>query len=346
MLPDSESAVNSRNMNLRKRPFPMWLAVAVLLVVTASSLTAQPVRKIWRPPYRNGIAAEVENRIITFEELRREMAPLIPQIQRESRNEREFDAKMAELYREIINSIIDRVLMVADFAEKEYKLPQHIVEDELDRMLITDFAGKRADFLESLREEGKSMREFRVELRESIIVSIMRGQMRRSQSEISPERINQFYSENKILFYQEESLHLRLIMLRPITEERVDLLLQQAETIIGELDSGTPFEDLAARYSQDSRRDRGGDWGWINRADLREELSSVAFSLGVGEYSDPIQLGNQVFILYVEDRRPEGIQPIDQVRDRIETILAQQLQRQTQRRYLERLREDAYIRFF
>ena len=190
------------------------------------------------------------------------------------------------------------------------------------------------------------MREFRKRLHEQIIVSVMRGQMRRSQSEISPEKIESFYNENKIHFYQEESVRLRLIMLKPIAEESSDLLMQTARKIIDELNKNAKFEDLAQRYSKDSRKNRGGEWGWINRADLREELSEVAFDLDIGQHSDPVQLSSQVFIMQVDDKREEGIQPLVEVRERIENILVDQLARQAQQRWLERLRRYAYIKYF
>ena len=63
------------------------------------------------PPYENGIAAVVEEKIITFEELRREMSPLIPQIRGESRSEDEFTNKMSQLYLEILQNLIDHVLI-------------------------------------------------------------------------------------------------------------------------------------------------------------------------------------------------------------------------------------------
>ena len=66
----------------------------MLLVASFAPLGAQTIRNIWEPPLVNGIAAEVENEIITFEELRREMAPLLRQVQGEARSSAEFDQKM------------------------------------------------------------------------------------------------------------------------------------------------------------------------------------------------------------------------------------------------------------
>ena len=325
--------------------------VFMLLLATFYPLGAQTIRNIWDPPLVNGIAAEVENEIITFEELRREMAPLLRQVQGEARSPAEFDQKMKALYLEVLQSLADRIIIVNEFhkkvADKKFgPIPRSIIENEFDSVLLEDFNNDRTQLLAHLRQRGLTMREFRKRLHEQIIVSVMRGQMRRSQSEISPEKIESFYNENKIHFYQEESVRLRLIMLKPIAEESSDLLMQTARKIIDELNKNAKFEDLAQRYSQDSRKNRGGEWGWINRADLREELSEVAFDLDIGQHSDPVQLSGQVFIMQVDDKREEGIQPLLEVRERIENILVDQLARQAQQRWLERLRRDAYIKYF
>lgn len=322
------------------------LFLSGLALLPVMPLTAQTAHNIWDPPFKQGLAAEVENTVITFEELRREMAPLIARIRESSRSRAEFTKRMEELYFEVLQNLIDRVLIVEEFKKKEFNIPQTYVENEYDRILIEDFENDRSRFLEYLQSQGKNVREFRSDLRERIVVSIMRSEKRKSQSQISPERIEQFYNENKINFYEEEAVKLRIIMLRPLADENTDQMRQTIENIYAELEAGAAFADVAGKYSQDSRRERGGDWGWIQRPDLKDELSAVAFTLEKGAYSDPISLGDQTFILFAEDKRDEGIQPINEVRDRIEEILASQLARQAQEQWLERLRREAYIRFY
>lgn len=319
---------------------------ALLLSAILAPLSGQRAHNVWDPPFRQGIAAEVEDTIITFEELRREMAPLIPRIREASRTRAEFTQRMEELYFEVLQSLIDRELIVKEFARREFRIPQTFIENEFDRILIEDFDGDRARFLEYLQSQGKNVREFRRELHQRIIVSVMRSERRRSQSQISPERIEQFYTENKINFYEDEAIKLRLIMLRPLADENRDQMRQSIEQVYALLEQGVPFAEVARRHSQDARAERGGDWGWIKRSDLREELSGVAFSLEVGQWSEPVELGQQVFILFAEDYREEGIQPLDEVRDRIEEILAQQIAQQAQQEWIERLRRDAFVRFY
>jgi len=318
----------------------------IALASAALPLCGQTVHKIWEAPVVQGVAAQVEDRIITFEELRREMTPLFPRIEQESRTREEFDQKMSALYLETIQSLIDRHLIVQEFAEKEYSFPPSVIENEYDRVLIEDFNNDRAAFHSSLRAIGKNVREYRVDLRNRIVVSAMRSHLRKNISEISPERISNYYEQNKLQFFQEESIHLRLIMLRPIGDESPDLMRQQAERIVAEIDGGKPFEEAARNYSQDTRRSRGGDWGWITRKDLNEALSDIAFSIQPGNHSAPLPIGNMIYILYVEEHRPEGIQPLEEVREQVENIIATQLTQQATQAWIEKLRRKAFIRYY
>jgi peptidyl-prolyl cis-trans isomerase SurA len=79
---------------------------------------------------------------------------------------------------------------------------------------------------------------------------------------------------------------------------------------------------------------------------MRKEFSDVLFTLKKGEVSEPIVTPEGSFLLYVEDRRFAGIQSLDDVRDEIERILAQQMTRQSQERWLERLRRNGYVKTF
>ena len=48
-------------------------------------------------------------------------------------------------------------------------------------------------------------------------------------------------------------------------------------------------------------------------------------------------------MLYAEDRKYAGIQPLDEVRSQIEGILLQQMTHQSQEKWLERLRRNGYV---
>ncbi|MBL6838739.1 MAG: peptidylprolyl isomerase [Puniceicoccaceae bacterium] len=294
----------------------------------------------------NGIAAIAEGQIITVEELRRELEPVIPRLRVESKNAQEFSKRIEELSKQVLQNMIDRIIIVKAAEEKGLLIPPSYIEQEYDDVLNRDFGGDRGRFLEYLKARGETARDFRTDIYKRVVVNVMRAETRRSQSEISPERIEEFYVKNKIRFYQSESLHLRQIILTPLADEGLVPLRQTAKKVIEELESGANFGDIARKYSQDEMSRRGGDWGWIERKDVRKELSDAAFALNAGEYSQPIELGGTIFILYAEDKREEMIQPVSQVRDIIENVLVGEIAREAQEKWLEGIRNESYIRYF
>ncbi len=294
----------------------------------------------------NGIAAVAEGEIITVEQLRRELEPIVPRLRVESRNAREFNERLQKLTREVLQNLIDRIIIVKAAEEKGLLIPQSYIDQEYDERIQQNFGGDRGRFLEYLRARGLTARDYREDIYKSVVVNVMRQEARKSQSEISPERIEAFYVENKIRFYQPEALHLRQIILSPLADEGLVPLRQTAKKVIEELQSGANFGDIARKYSQDDMSRRGGDWGWIERADIRKELSDVAFALSPGEYSEPVELGETIFILYAEDKREEMIQPISQVRDIIENVLVGEIARETQEEWLEDVRNESFVRYY
>ncbi len=294
----------------------------------------------------NRIAAKVEGKIITVEEIRREMAPLMRQVYSGSATTAEFHANIRALTRDVLQNLVDRVLIVKDFRDRQFSIPKSYIEGEFNRVIQDDFNGDRSRFLTYLKSQDQTVRDFREQLEEKIIVDAMRQQMRRSQAEISPEKIEEYYRKNITSFEQEAAIRLRQIVLVRKPGETDDELSARAESINRELIAGTDFAELAREKSEDGMARRGGDYGWIQSEDIRPDLSEIAFALTPGTHSDPILLDNAAFILKVEDKRSAGPKPLTDVLEDIERSIQDELAREAQVRWLERLREKAFIEYY
>lgn len=295
----------------------------------------------------NSIAAIVEQKIITVDEVRRELEPFLPQIQRDAEGDpMKFRQLIETMEADIIQNLTDNVLIVKQFYEDKGQIPASFVDNEIEETIITKFEGKRSLYLDYLKSIGKTPDEHRMMITEEIIVNYMRSKMRKSASIVSPVRIENFYNEYKKEFYQEEAIHLRLIRLTKLADESEDVLKQTADEIYEKLELGFAFDELAVKYSNDTKAKKGGDWGWVTSGSLIEQLSEPAFALREGDFSEPIMIKNNLFILYCEEHRPEGYMPLPEVRSDIEDMLLSQMAKEAEDKFLERLRRDGYVRRF
>lgn len=327
------------------------LAVALPALVVAAGLRAQvptfDPAESQKERFANGILAVAEDKVITVADLNREIMPLLAGLQRDSRNQQEFEQKYEQLSDSVLQELIDRVLIIKEFKKDEKKhIPAAFVDNRIADTLSDQFDNDRSKFLAYLRARGQTLREYRKEVEDDIIYHYMQGQQRKSQSLVSPVRIETFYRENKDRFYQEDGVHLRLIQLTRGENDTDATLLAQGNEIIEKLKAGQKFEDLAKEYSKDTRRSKGGDWGWQKRSDLKKEFSDPVFALKKGETSPPVILPEGCFLLFAEDRKYAGIKPLDEARDEIERILQQQMTHAAQERWLERLRRNGYVKHY
>lgn len=320
------------------------LLYTLTLTIFSSSAYA---KKTYSPPQTpNGIAAIVEKRIVTYDDVQRKLTPLVPQIQAESTSQEDFGKRIDTTGRQILEEIIDEILIVNEFNTKKGAVPETFLNNQYFSFIKENFQGDRSLFQEYLKAQGQTDRQFRESQKENAILSFVRFEIERSQSEISPEKIQKYYKENSKQFYQDEAIHLKQITLSPVANEGTNLLMQEADKALEELKSGKSFEDVAKRFSQDSMKERGGDWSWLNRKDIRKELADIAFSMAIKTHSNPIQIGKHVFILFVEDKRKDGIQPLDKVRDQIEKTISANISKHAYNQRLERLRKKTHVKYF
>lgn len=332
------------------------LALPVLVALPAISFAQAPAPGVpsnsqvvenLNVRFANGIVAVAEEKIITVADVMQYVGPLLPELRQRARNEKEFQEQLEQLQDSAIQEMVDKVLIVKEFRKDEKRqIPSHYVDQHIADEIANTYEGDRSKFLAHLKMKGQTQRDYRREVEENIIFQYMQGQQRKSQSVVSPVRIETFYNENKDRFYQEDAVHLRLIQLTREGGETDATLTEKANEIVNRFKAGEKFEDLAKEFSKDLKRSKGGDWGWQKRSDFRKEFSDVAFDLKKGEASKPILLPEGAFILFAEDRKVAGIQPIDDVRDQIERILIQQMSRASQERWLERLRRNGYVKHY
>lgn len=328
-----------------------FTALLPLIVSAQSPASATPVPEKAADNlalrFANGVVAVAEDKVITVDDLRREIAPRVPALQRSARNEKEFNERLEALQDELIQEMIDRILIVKEFKKDDKrKVPESYINNAIAEEQIRRFDGDRAKFLTYLRNSGLTYRDYRRRVEDDMIYDYMRGQQRKNQNIVSPARVEAFYNENKDRFLQDDQVHMRLLSLARQAGDTDEQLLERVGKVLARFKAGEKFEDLARELSQDSKRAKGGDWGWQPRADLKPEFSKPLFVLEKGQVTEPIVAPEAVYLLYVEDRKFAGVQALADVREQIEKILVNQMAKEAEARWIERLRRNAYVKIY
>jgi peptidyl-prolyl cis-trans isomerase SurA len=299
------------------------------------------------PEVIDGVAAVVNGDVITFSQVQEVSGPSERTL-REQLTGQELIDKIKEARLAALNDLIDRQLILEEFKKKEYTLPDYVVDDQVQNIIKDDFAGDRQAFLRTLNAQGYTISKFREMQRDKVIVGAMRQNNVKGTFAATPQQIQAYYEANKQEFATPEQLKLRMIVLNadPLDANSADSTKKMAEEIRDKVKGGADFATMAKTYSMDGTAESGGDWGLIDRKTLNEQLTDVAFALSPGQVSQVVQIGDSFYILFCESKKESGIIPLPEVRDGIEKKLEQAQRQKATQKWIDSLREKAYIKIY
>jgi peptidyl-prolyl cis-trans isomerase SurA len=295
----------------------------------------------------DGIAAVVNGDVITFSQVQ-ELAGPEEQSLRQQYTGQELIDKIKETRLAVLNDLINRQLILQEFKKKEYNLPDYVVEEQVQEIIKDDFGGDRQAFIRTLAAQGYTMNRFRDQQKDKITVQAMRQNSVKGNFTASPEEVDAYYNANKMEFATPAQIKLRMIVLNsdPLVTDSAKTTRQMADEIRDKAAHGGDFATLAKTYSMDGTAENGGDWGWVDEKTLNQDLTKAAFSLTKGQVSPVTQIGDSFYLLYCEDKKDPTITPLNEVRESIAKKLSQMERQKATQRWIDGLREKAYIKVY
>jgi peptidyl-prolyl cis-trans isomerase SurA len=294
----------------------------------------------------DGIAAIVNGDVITYSQVRALSAPQEKLLRQQFTGE-ELEKKLTQLHQLAVKDLIDRRLVIQAFKKESYEIPDHIVDERMHQIIRESFGGDRNTFVKTLEAQNYTLGEFKQKETERIMVQAMRSHNVKMNSIISPTKVEEYYRKHRDEFTSKEQIKLRMIMISG-QKDTASAPAQKAlaEEVLGKLAGGEEFERVAQVYSEDSTRDNGGDWGWIERNTLAAPLEKFAFNMPVGRISNIVDYAGNYYILKIEDKRGGTTKSLAEARDDIEKKLIQEEAQGIQERWIAGLRAKAYIKTF
>ena len=342
-----------------RRPLHLWRLAAVHLFIWAgATILFGPCAHAQL--LADGIAAVVNDKVITYVEINQEVGETVQLLQQsytgEDLAEREKEAKL-----NVLRALIERQLILQDFKTAGGFIPDTYVNERVNDEIRDRYQGDRIAFIKTLYARGVTMAKFRQEIEDNAIVGYMRNKNVVQTVLVSPYQIEEYYQQNLRLFVQDEQIKVSTIVLRKAQfpsqrqdkdgkELAYDPQQEIAQEILYKLDTGSDFGDLAKQYSEGSNKDDGGELGWVTqngKLAIRSDLWPFIDKLEPGQHTDVIPTSDgYYYILQVEDRKKGEVTPLDTVRAQIEqTVISEQSQLR-QQQWLDSLRAKAFIKMF
>ena len=252
--------------------------------------------------------------------------------------------------KDILAKAGDRIITLSEFEEKLNVIPPQYRE----RFKTKE---QKAKFLERLVETALFYLEARAEKidREKTIESriqdavdsiLAREYIKRNVTDmitVTEDEVRQYYETHLKEFTRPEQVKAQHILIKVdsgVAPEKWAEAEKKVRELKRKLDNGADFATLAKEYSDDAKsKKKGGSLGFFNRKKMVPEFSEAAFSLKLGEISDPVKTSSGYHIIKVEAKKPEQIETLEKSKGRIEYQLKSKKYRAAVEETVKRLKE-------
>jgi len=255
-----------------------------------------------------------------------------------------FQQKLGELVQDSLNQLIERQMILHSYETDGYTTLPESVTDQLVKDRIREHFGDRVTLVKSLQAEGITMEDYRKQIRDQYIESIMRSINIQREIVISPYKVETYYQAHQDDYKQEDQVKLRMIVLNKTGANDADTA-NMAREIQSKISHGADFQEMATLYSQGSQKHQGGDWGWVEKSVLRQDLAETAFGLKPGEVSGVVETPDSCYLMLVEAKKAAQFRPLDEVRGDIEKLLRSQEQARLEKQWIDGLKKKNFVRY-
>ncbi len=320
-----------------------WVRFAALI---ALGLVLRGIPASAQQQILNGVAAVVNDKVITKDDVEQFSLRALQAAARQTRTQEAFEQKQIEIFRDSLEILIERELILREFETAGYNLPETIIEDYVNQQVREEF-GDRISLVKTLHQRNQTFESYRKDIRDTFVITTMTRKNVTQTLVISPKRIEKFYQENLSRYQVGDRAKVRVIVVEKARHARGEPLRIATEAT-RRARASEDFGKLADELSDDARRNKGGDRGWVENkeSDLRKELRDFVFQGKAGDVSDPIDAEGAIFVVKIENRELAHQRPLSEVREEVEQTLKSVETERLRKKWIAKLKAKSLVKYF
>ena len=316
-------------------PSPTRSPVLIPLAALAMTLAASGARA--QTEVVDRVVAVVNGDIITLSELERQV-----QIQGERLGLPDDPTVVAEFRGQILQGMVDNALILQVADQRGLRVPDRYFDEWKQATIEEMNLPNEEEFIRQVELQGTTIEELKQQFFEGVLIQEIRRQDIEERVRISEPEIEQRYRENVDDYSRPPQVRLRELVIH-IGEAGAD----DARARIGEarrlIESGTDFAEVAKVRSESESAESGGVLGLFAVRELDESFRSVVDGLETEQVSEPLRIGESLYLLRVDERTEGSTIPLDEVRNQIAESLYGEKMESEMGSFVEKLRENAIV---
>lgn len=310
------------------------VSIILFIIFAASAASAEVI---------SGIAAIVNDEIITYLELNREYALVLKE---EEKRGTVSPEAIIKLRREVLDSMIDRKLVKQKIKELNIVVSEEEVRQSIEDVKRQNKMSQEA-LVSALLSQGITFDQYKVQMKEQLERLRLMSQEVKSKIQVSEREIREYYDANRSSYTEEPTYRARHIFLKvdkKATNAEIKKIMAKAADVVSEAKSSSDFAGLAKKYSDDPGAEKdGGDLGTFKKGDMLPEIESAVINMKPGEISELVTTPAGFHIIKLEEKSPEKLKPFESVKASIDDLLYRKKSEERFKQWAEELRKGAAV---
>lgn len=292
----------------------------------------------------NGIAAIVNDDIITFREVLREAQPVILDAQKKGLVD---DKTRHDLRLTVRDRLIEKLLTDQKVKELGIKIGDDEIRQAIDDVKRQNNNMSQSQLETALKAQGFTMAQYEAQIREQLERLRLVSMEVRAKVHVTDKEAEEYYQTHRDKYAEDELFKARHIFIRvdeKAPAEEIRQAMQKALAVLFEARQGKDFVALAKEYSDDpAAKTDGGDLGTFKRGEMLADLEKAILPLKPGEVGELVSTPSGLHIVKLEERKSGTFKPFDTVKADIRELLYRTRQDERFTTWMKELRAKASI---